>query len=61
MATTRETAMISNETQMHQAYDAIKNVLGVIDQNAEALALTPIGRSWMDDAEAMKGLIRDAA
>lgn len=56
-----EVGMDTAETEMHQAYDAIKNVLGVIDRNADALALTPIGRSWVEDAEAMKELIRDAA
>ena len=44
-------------TKIHAAHDAITTVVQAIEDNAAALALTPIGRSWLESAEAVRELM----
>lgn len=44
-------------TKIHAAHDAITNVMTAIEDNAEALALTPIGRSWLESAAAVREMM----
>jgi hypothetical protein len=54
---TREDAMHDAATKIHAAHDAITTVVQAIEDNAAALALTPIGRSWLESAEAVRELM----
>lgn len=51
--------MTSAETDMHRAYDSIAAVLATIEENADDLALTPVGRSWLESASAVRELMGD--
>jgi len=44
---------------MDDAVGAIARVCEVIEQNGEALVLTPIGRDWIADAATMRRLMRE--
>jgi len=42
--------------QLYAAFNAVQDVTRLILGNRAALELTPMGRQWVEDAEAMKAL-----
>jgi len=40
--------------RMFAAFNAVQDVAALIEQRRAELELTPIGRQWLDDAQAMR-------
>ena len=45
--------------QLSAAFNAVQDVAALILEHRATLALTPMGRQWVEDAEAMRRLAGD--
>jgi hypothetical protein len=45
--------------QLSAAFNAVREIVAAVEARQDALSLTPMGRQWIADAEAMRQLADD--
>ena len=56
---THDTSEVTAQ-RMVAAFNAVQDVVALIEERRAELALTPIGRQWLDDAQAMRAKMETA-